>query len=471
MTLKMESQQTIVAMAQRGISIRQISKTLGISRKAIRRVLRGQLKGPKKREDALELDLETIRSLFNDCKGNVTRVREEMHHQHKQTIAYSTLTKAVREMGLRPSPVRVGSYDFGPGEEMEHDTSPHRVEIGGKTVTAQCAALLFSYSRMVFAQYYPRFTRFEAKNFLHQALDFMSGACSRCIIDNTCVVLAGGSGADAVISAEMETFARLHGFQFFAHSIGNPNRKPGVERTFHTLENNFLAGRTFSDWADLNRKANGWCQSFNSKEKRRLGMSPQAAWIIEKPYLQPFPEYPIPLYQSCARVVDSRGYVNLDLNRYSVPDRLLGKKVEVHKHMGKVLIYHQGREVASHPRFLEEGRHKSTKPGHHTPLVRAREKGACEQERLLRDVHPDLDTYITEFKRRVRGRGISKFQRLLEIKRTYPPEAFLSAVSEALHYCLFDLDRLESMVLRRVVGDFFHFDNGGLESCDPRSVD
>ena len=366
-------------------------------------------------------------------------------------------------MGLRKPKTRAGSYDFGPGEEMEHDTSPHRVEIGGKTVTAQCAALVFSYSRKVFAQYYPRFTRFEAKYFLHQAIKFMGGACSRCIIDNTCVVLAGGSGADAVISAEMETFARLHGFEFFAHGIGNPNRKPGVERLFHTLENNFLAGRTFTDWTDLNHRASDWCNVFNDKEKRRLGMSSQAAWLMEKPHLQPFPEFPIPLYQAHARVVDSRGYVNLDLNRYSVPDRLLGKRVEVHKHMDRVRIYHQGREVADHPRIVEERGSKSTRPGHHTPLLRKKGKGACEQEQLLRDVHPDLDTYITEFKRRVRGRGVSKFQRLLEIKRSYPPEAFLSAISEALHYCLFDLDRLENMVLRRVVGDFFKFDDGGLE--------
>jgi hypothetical protein len=54
---------------------------------------------------------------------------------------------------------------------MQHDTSPHRVLFAtagtpGKIVTVQCAGLVLAYSRRLFMQYYPRFTRFEAKAFL-----------------------------------------------------------------------------------------------------------------------------------------------------------------------------------------------------------------------------------------------------------------------------------------------------------------
>ena len=41
-----------------------------------------------------------------------------------------------------------------------------------------------------------------------------------------------------------------------------------------------------------------------------------------------------PSFGSCVplhRVVDTQGYVNVDTNRYSVPDRLTTKEVEVHK--------------------------------------------------------------------------------------------------------------------------------------------
>jgi chemotaxis protein CheD len=43
----------------------------------------------------------------------------------------------------------------------------------------------------------------------------------------------------------------------------------------------------------------------------------------------------------------------------------------------------------------------------------------------------------------------------LELKRTYPSEPFLAAVVQALQYGVFDLNRLERLILERVAGEFF----------------
>jgi hypothetical protein len=43
----------------------------------------------------------------------------------------------------------------------------------------------------------------------------------------------------------------------------------------------------------------------------------------------------------------------------------------------------------------------------------------------------------------------------VQIKQTYPREPFLAAVAQALKFGLFDLTRLEHLVLRHVAGDFF----------------
>ncbi|MDJ0842505.1 MAG: IS21 family transposase [Acidobacteriota bacterium] len=430
-------------------------------------MLRGGIRTQKRRRETPDKDLELIRQLFQDCKGNVTRVQEIMEQKYARPIAYSTLTKMVREAHLRPSKPRAGRYAFGPGVEMQHDTSPHRVRIGEKTVTAQCAGLVLAYSRRAFVQYYPRFTRFETKCYLSEAVAFMSGVCSRCVIDNTCVVLASGSGADAMIAPEMEAFGRCYGFEFFAHSIGNPNRKPLVERLFHFAENNFLPGRTFKSWPDLNEQAARWCREVaNAREKRSLGMSPQAAWLMEKSFLHPLPDVPPPVYKTFSRIVDNSGFINLETNRYSVPERLVGKRLEVHKYLERVRIYHGGRRVADHPRLIDQRDGRITAPGHHPPLFRKAEETACEQEQKLTAHHPDLDAYISGLKQRVRGRGMAQFRRLLNLKRTYPHEAFLAAVQHALHYCLYDLNRLENMILERVAGDFFQLEDDGAWPCD-----
>jgi len=44
---------------------------------------------------------------------------------------------------------------------------------------------------------------------------------------------------------------------------------------------------------------------------------------------------------------------------------------------------------------------------------------------------------------------------LLRLLKEYPREPFLAAVGEAARYGLYDLDRLERMILRRVARDYF----------------
>ena len=63
---------------------------------------------------------------------------------------------------------------------------------------------------------------------------------------------------------------------------------------------------------------------------------------------------------------------------------------------------------------------------------------------------------MVALKKRAPGRGVAKLRRLLELKRTYPAEPFLAAVAQALEYGLFDLARLERLILERVAGDFFN---------------
>ena len=42
--------------------------------------------------------------------------------------------------------------------------------------------------------------------------------------------------------------------------------------------------------------------------------------------------------------------------------------------------------------------------------------------------------------------------------KEYPLDSFQKAVESALHYGLFDLNRLENMVLRNIAGDYFRLD-------------
>ena len=74
-----------------------------------------------------------------------------------------------------------------------------------------------------------------------------------------------------VTAAEMAAFAERCGFVFVAHAPGNANRSGRVERPFDYIENNFLAGRTFTDAGDLNRQARQWCPTGKAKPNKTPG--------------------------------------------------------------------------------------------------------------------------------------------------------------------------------------------------------
>jgi transposase len=449
--------QSIFTLHTKGMKIRAISRALGVSRNTVRQVIQGSLVQESSKVGSFDKDLALIAETYQISRGNVVRVQEILK-DHGVEIPYSTLTRIVREMGLRQPPkVRAGAYSFAPGEEMQHDTSPHKLSLNGKTVSAQCAGLVLAYSRRLFIRYYPCFTRFEARVFLCEAFRFMHGVCPQVVIDNTSVIVARGSGPTAEINAEMEAFGRIFGITFVPHRIGHPDRKARIERPFAYVEKNFLAGRTFRDWSELNEQAERWCiEVANPKPKRSLGMSPDHAFVMEKPYLSPLPPYIPPIYQTLYRVVDVEGYVNVDTNRYSVPDRLIGKKVEAQKHGDRVVVVFDHKKVAEHARIMDKRDARATRPGHHRPRLREKAHlGPSPEEMALMGESEILDRYVSELRKRSSGRGIQRLRRLLNLKRDYPAEAFLAALSRALDFGLYDLARLEKLIIDHVAGDFF----------------
>ena len=260
---------------------------------------------------------------------------------------------------------------------------------------------------------------------------------------------------EATLGRLKAAFARTLGFRFRAHRVGNPDRKGRIERPFAYVETNFLAGRGFADFDDLNRQAVDWCRTVaNHKPKQALGMSPEAACLVERPHLVPLPEALPPVYELLERVVDLHGYVSVDTNRYSVPERYVGKSVAVYKLPAEVHVRRKDSTIAIHRRLIDERDAKSTLAGHHTiPLRQGR--GTAAEEAMLAGHHPSLDRYTAALRQRGNAGNRRALRRLIEMKRTYPAGPFIAAIEQALRYGLFDLGRLEDLILKQVAGYFF----------------
>ena len=455
MTMSRDQRAAILELHKQGVSKRQIAKTLRLARGSVAKVIRlGSSEVPSsQRPEKVAQHHEEILRLHASCKGNLVRVHEELEAIGAQ-LSYQALTAYCRrhDIGQRPKEAE-GEYHFAPGEEIQHDTSPHKIEIGGKQWLVQTASAVLCYSRMLFFQCYPRFTRFECKVFLTDALRYFNGACKRVMIDNTHVIVLRGSGSSMVPVPEMAAFADRYGFEIVAHEKGDANRSARVEGPFSYIERNFIPGRTFKGWADLNSQGVGWCDKVNETHKRSLGAAPRELYAIEAPYLEPLPIWVPDVYRMYRRTVDTRGYVCLHDNRYSVPEGWLGREVEVRETKDQIIIDNGPRQRVEHERLIGCKGKRVTLKEHRRQRGKRRMDPSAE-EKALAEIVPEISEYVSGLKKR-KARATSALQQLLRMAREYPREPFLAAVREAAHYGLYELDRVERMILRRIADEYF----------------
>jgi transposase len=168
----------ILKLHEQGHGSRMIARTLGSARSTVRRVIgtgRAQVP-PLVRLELAEPWREAILELHTRYEGHLGRVHDELLLRGAR-LSYPALTAFCRKHGIGTAPpLPAGRYEFPAGSEMQHDTSPHQAKIAGVMTRVQTASLVLCYSRMIFFQMYPRFTRFECKAFLARAIAYFHGA-------------------------------------------------------------------------------------------------------------------------------------------------------------------------------------------------------------------------------------------------------------------------------------------------------
>jgi hypothetical protein len=454
--LDLDTRRAVFQLQTLGHGVRAIARTLRISRNSVRAVLaHGTAEVPSiEREQICDAHLDSLRGLYADCQGNRVRVWEEAQ-KLGIVISYPALTAFLRHQGVgvkRKEPA--GRYHFEPGEEMQHDTSPHDVQVGDTMRRLQCASLVLCYSRMIFARAYPVWNRFAARVFLCEAIQHFSGAAARCVIDNSSVIIAHGTGKHAVAAPEMAALADRFDFHFLAHELGDANRSARVERPFDFIENNFYPGRRFADLADLNLQFATWCDTGNRSFKKHLGARPLELFAAEKPLLKRLPPYIPEVYELHQRMVDVESFVCLHRNRYEVPPDLIGRRVEVRETSTRVRIFSGSKEVALHER-IEPGIEKRI----FLPERAERRREKCREQSLREE--EELKVAGTEFVELLvrlhaqHGRAVRQIRTLHRLYLDYPTDALRKAIAHALGYGLTDLVRLEKLLLRQIAGDYF----------------
>jgi transposase len=445
-----EKRKAIFLLHKEGMPLRELSRRLGLGRNTVRRIIaqEGRLL-PRSFTPAVDPDL--LRQLYQECNGYAQRIFEKLQEEHGLKIKYSSLTRWLRQLGISlPATSRCDRVPDEPGAEMQHDTSPFTIALGQTPTKLQASLLYLRYSKRRYLQFYRAFDRFKMKCFLHRGLLHWGYAPGICVIDNTNLARLRGIGANAVIHPEMEAFAKTYGFRFICHARGHSDRKAGEERSFFTVETNFLPGRTFEDLEDLNRQALAWSTvRMEQRPQGKAGLIPAQAFEHERGFLQQLPPHLPAPYKLLGRGVDEYGYVSVDANYYWVPGIERGEVV-VLRYDQHIEIYQFGQRLMEYPLVTPGVKNQLIKPPGQ-PICpykpRQRHQPSHEEEKRLRDMGPTVCAYV-EFI--LAAPGLLRHQylrRLLALSQRMTPELFVRSVERAHRYGITSLPTLERIAL------------------------
>jgi len=448
--IEAHKRRAVFLLHEEGMGTREISRRLGISRNTLGAIIAQQGAMPVVERARQHIDPSLLRRLYEQCGGYAQRVHEKLTEEEGVAVSYPTLTRMLREAGIsKPSKPRCDRVPDTPGEEMQHDTTIYTVKLADRPVRLVASVLYLRYSKRRYLKLYRAFNRFVMKCFLHEALMHWGYAALKCIIDNTNLARLRGIGANAVIVPEMACFARQYGYAFWCHEIGHANRKAGEERSFWTVETNFLPGRTFQSLEDLNRQAFEWStQRMEHRPQGKAGLIPAKVFEFERAYLQKLSSHLCAPYRTHERDTDQYGYVAFVGNYYWVPGTArdtikvleYAHSLELYKSRECLAQYPLAAEGVRNARFSPEG---EPKPRHHP---KNRRRPTQQEEQRLRAIDQRVGAYL-DFALPPGGRQRHGFVRKLHaLSRKITAELFVASLERAHTYRIVEMAVIERIV-------------------------
>ena len=443
--------------------IREISRSLKVSRKVIRKAIRApgtevryvRESQPRPRLGSFVGRLEAL------LEENVTRpARERLTARRLHELlqgdgyagAYDSVQRHVRDWRRdhgKTDAVFIPLW-FAPGEAYQFDWSHEVVVLGGVPAEVKVAHVRLCHSRMFFIRAYPRETQEMVFDAHDRAFRFFGGVCRRGIYDNM------RTAVDAVFVGRERQFNRRF-LQLCSHYLVEPTactpragwEKGQVENQVGTSRERLFTPRLhFPGYAELN----GWLEARCLALARGSGhpeAKEQTIWEVfeaERPVLLAYPG-PFDGFHERTVSVQKNCLVQFDRNRYSVEARAVGRAVQLHAYAERVVIRLDGEVVAEHPRRFGRD-HVTYDPWHYVPVLE-RKPGALRNGAPFRDWQ--LPAALAQVRRRLSAHpdGDRQFVGILGAVLTDGLDVVEAACAEALGAGLFSRDVVLNVLARR----------------------
>ena len=378
--------------------------------------------------------IETIEELLKENEKNRLLGRSkqlmkkidihEMLVKQDFDISYPTVCNYIRDNYDKKEAFIRQEYDLG--ETLEFDWGEVKLTIGGKPMTLQMGLLTTACGSHHYSRLYQNQ---KMENFLDihvQAFNSSRGVHRELVYDNLKQAVRRFVGRNEKEATEdLIKISLYYGFKYRFCNVASGNEKGHVERGVE-----FVRRKAFSIKTDFEtvEEANIYLQSklleLNSRKRNWLqNQSPIDILSQEMAYMLPLK----PSYDTSRRIearVNKYSVINIDQNKYSVPDYLVGKFVNAKIYPEIIEIYYKDSKIAEHTRSYQT--HYWTIDINHFIHTLKRKPGALHSSVGRHQLSPELqETYHKYYTSNPRD-----FIELLELIKEKDLESVLKAIKE-----------------------------------------
>lgn len=419
-----------------GLSMRQISKKLGVSRKRVSRVIRNEGISRVSRERILKPYERLIEQWYQDYPMLKASQLYERLRSYGFQGSYATVVLYSQSYRQKKKEA-YHELSFLPGEAAQIDW----LEVGFPWGVAYGFGMILAYSRYLWVHFYPRQSlEFFLEGHI-EAFREMGGVAHQCWYDNIKTVVIQRS-PELKLNAQFLDFARHFGFSIHLCNPYRANEKGRIERALRDLRD-WLRVNTFEDLEELNRKVGLWRIERNQRIHRVTQRAPLE--VLKEERLKPLPAISYKPYRVVSALVSKTAFVEFDTNRYSVPSIYCDTPCEILAYPDHIEILVRGKKVAFHQRCF--GRRQKIEDPTHRERLLARSPNFKLQR--IYDLMIKMDCSVREFLRGAEAEGedpIKLSYELFKILRAGSKATFLSALREAVGLKIYRIHYIQSLL-------------------------
>lgn len=344
----------IKTLSQRGVYKKDIAAELGVHPKTVSRALkRGAAPIDKRKQRGSKLDpfKDKVDQLLGEGVWNAVVILREMQEDGYQG-GMTILRKYIApKRALRPGKATV-RFETKPGQQLQTDWGEIETVIAGQKIKVHFIVNELGYSRRFHFWCTDSEDAEHTYEGLIRSLEYFGGVPEQVLVDNQKVaVLQHPARGKPRFNERFLDLATRYGFTPRACKPYRARTKGKDERMVGYIKGNFFVRyRSFESWTHLNQLAEKWLAE--EADPRVHGTVREVVlerFLREAPMLRPLPERRFDTSYREIRHVAWDGYIDVRGNRYSVPDRLVGRSVAVRIGLdGSLRIFHGDQLVASH---------------------------------------------------------------------------------------------------------------------------